>query len=62
MALCKFVGCILGFDAREYADKAEVRAKLDYDSSLLVVCSIGGTPRVSTLPNKVREVEGNFKR
>lgn len=42
-ALCKFVGYILQFDPKEYADKARVRTKLGYGGKPLVICSIGGT-------------------
>jgi len=42
-ALCKFVGYILQFDPKDYADKARIRSKLGYGEEPLVVCSIGGT-------------------
>jgi UDP-N-acetylglucosamine:LPS N-acetylglucosamine transferase len=39
----RFTGYVLQFDPGEYADKAEVRAKLGYGAEPLVVCAIGGT-------------------
>lgn len=39
----EFVGYILPFDPREYADIEKVRKKLGYGQENLVVCSIGGT-------------------
>jgi len=39
----KFVGYILPFDPKEYADKKSIRNKLGYGQESLVVCSIGGT-------------------
>ena len=39
----KFVGYVFPVDSAEYADKAKIRAKLDYGEEALVVCSIGGT-------------------
>jgi len=38
-----FVGYVFPFNPAEYADKAEIRAKLGYGEEPLVVCSIGGT-------------------
>lgn len=42
-ALCKFVGYIFPFNPQEYADKAKIRARLNYGEEPLVICSIGGT-------------------
>ncbi len=38
-----FVGYVFPFDPAEYANQAEVRAKLGYGEEPLVLCSIGGT-------------------
>ena len=40
---CHFVGYVLPFDVHEYADRADVRAKLGYGQEPLVVCAVGGT-------------------
>jgi UDP:flavonoid glycosyltransferase YjiC (YdhE family) len=39
----KFIGYILHFDPADYADRAEIKAKLGYKEDPLVICSIGGT-------------------
>lgn len=39
----QFAGYVFGFDPRQYADNAEVKARLGYGPEPLVVCSIGGT-------------------
>lgn len=38
-----FVGYIITFDPKDFADKIGLRQKLGYDDRKLVVCSIGGT-------------------
>lgn len=39
----RFVGHIVPFDPRQYADPSAVRAELGYGPEPLIVCSIGGT-------------------
>lgn len=40
---CRFVGYVLEFDPRAFADVAALRQELGYGPSPLVVCSVGGT-------------------
>ncbi|MFH0777499.1 MAG: glycosyltransferase [Candidatus Eisenbacteria bacterium] len=42
-ARCHFLGYIIRFDPRNYADRRKIRKKLGYGDETLVVCSIGGT-------------------
>lgn len=39
----KFIGYIVLFDPKDYADKIMIRKKLGYDERPLIICSIGGT-------------------
>lgn len=41
--VCDFVGYVLTFDPAQHADRQGVRARLGYDGSPLVVCTVGGT-------------------
>ena len=38
-----FVGYIINFDPKEYADQAAVKRRLGYGTAPLVICTIGGT-------------------
>lgn len=38
-----FVGYVLQFDPRDYADRPKIRSRLGYGAEPLVICSIGGT-------------------
>jgi len=39
----QFLGYVIRFDPGEYADKAEIRAKLGYGQEPLLICATGGT-------------------